>query len=199
MPNPTKADSTHAGAATPASSTIRETVALFDDPKRMEDAFVDLQTVGFDHAEISVLANREVIEEQLGRMYPSTAQAAGDPNAPRDAVVQQEVSNEARAAAIGIPAYIGALAAAAGVVATGGIGAAVAAAVVGGGAGGLLGGVLSQWLGSRRSEYFKDQIERGGILMWVRTPDEASEERARQVLERHGGRDVHAQDLPVPG
>lgn len=43
-----------------------------------------------------------------------------------------------------------------------------------------------------------DALDHGGLLLWVRTPDAAREEKARAILAKHGGRDVHVHDLKMP-
>ena len=43
----------------------------------------------------------------------------------------------------------------------------------------------------------QEQLDRGGLLLWVHTRDAAHEERATEILRRHSGRDVHVHDLPA--
>lgn len=60
-------------------ATMREAVALFDDPERLEQAVSDLCSHGFDHADLSLLA-----PEALGdRPVASARQLAQDPSTPR--------------------------------------------------------------------------------------------------------------------
>ena len=37
-----------------------------------------------------------------------------------------------------------------------------------------------------------EQIERGGVLLWVRLRDAEAEQRALDILRRHSAHDVHA-------
>ncbi len=48
-------------------------------------------------------------------------------------------------------------------------------------------------------QYLQEQLERGGLLLWVRTEDAEHEKRAREILERYSARDMHVHDLPVVG
>ncbi len=65
-----------------------------------------------------------------------------------------------------------------------------------GGAGGLIGARLSGFIDSHHAHYLQDQLDRGGLLLWVRTPDAEHERRATEILERHSAEDVHVHDLP---
>ena len=93
--------------------------------------------------------------------------------------------------------YLGGAATAGALVATGGslIGAAVAAAL-GGGAGGLMGSALAGLVGDRHAMGLQEQLDHGGLLLWVRTRDQEHEARAEDILRKHGAIDVHIHDLP---
>ncbi len=65
-----------------------------------------------------------------------------------------------------------------------------------GGAGGLLGAALSRYMDRRHALYIQQQIDRGGILLWVRTEDPGRERRAVDLLKRHSAADVHVFELP---
>jgi hypothetical protein len=121
--------------------TVREAVAVFDTEQQLEAAVDEIESHGFDRAEISLLAGEDTVEAKLGHRYRRITEAEDDPNAPRLSFVSRQAIHEAESAAIGFPLYIGAtlgtgIAAAAG----GPIGAVLAAAALGGGIGGTLGG-----------------------------------------------------------
>ena len=82
------------------------------------------------------------------------------------------------------------------VVATAG---AVAAAVVGTAiAGALLGTVFAHWMDQRHADWLQEQLDRGGILLWVRTPTEADERKALDLLSRYSAHDIHIHEIPAP-
>jgi len=94
--------------------------------------------------------------------------------------------------------YIGAMTAAGVVVASGGtLAALITAVVAAGGGGGLIGAIIAKWIGSHHAHYLQDQLERGGLLLWVRAPDIGAERRAIDILKRHSGVDVHGHTLPA--
>ena len=47
------------------------------------------------------------------------------------------------------------------------------------------------------ADLIQEQIDHGGLLLWVRTRDEDHEKRAVDILKKHSGKDVHLHDIPV--
>lgn len=179
-------------------ATIREAVAVFDNAKELEQAIDDLESSGFDRAEISLLATEHAIEEKLGHKYQKVTELEDDPVVPRTAYVSTEAMGDAEGGLVGGLLYIGAVAAAGAVVATGGtLAATLAAASMAGASGGFLGTILAALLDRRHAEYLSDQVNRGGLLVWVRTTDEGREKRAADILSRHSAHDVHVHSIPA--
>lgn len=184
--------------ATDAGTTIREAVAVLDDEKMLEAAIDDLMSAGFDRAEISLLAGAEAVERELGHRYRRVADLEDDAGVPRAFYVSKEAIGDAEGALVGGLLYVGAVAAAGAVVATGGtLAAVITAASLAGGAGGLIGATLAKLVGDHHATHLQEQLDRGGLLLWVRTRDMAHEERATAILRRHSAHDVHVHDLPV--
>jgi len=55
------------------NSIMTEAVAVFHDVESFEAAIDDLLAVGFDHADINVLAHEDTIASKLGPTHVSTA------------------------------------------------------------------------------------------------------------------------------
>jgi hypothetical protein len=183
---------------TDAGMTIREAVAVFADVPALEAAIDDLESAGFDRAEISLLASATTVEAKLGHRVEKVETLEDDPDVPRAAYVSKEAIGDAEGGLIGGFFYIGSLAAAGMVVATGGtLAATIVAAAMVGGTGGLIGATLAKLVGDHHAQYLKDQLDRGGLLLWVNLRDRAHEDRATEILRRHAGRDVHVHDLPA--
>jgi hypothetical protein len=184
--------------AKPEQPTVREAVAAFDDPKALEAAVSDLQSHGFDRADISFLA-REGFEGHLAQPYQDTRQAEDDPNAQRDPVVDDTDIRQRRTLEISMWATIAAFAAAGFTVATGGATALAAGMAVAamGGVGGV-GALLGKAYGGGQETFLKEQLERGGGVVWVRTRDAEAEERAVDILRQHSGQGVHLHEVPAP-
>ncbi len=177
---------------------VREVVGVFDNLAQMQSAIDDLLTDGFDQTTISVLAPEAVVRETLGDKSLSTKELEDDPRAPRGTYVDPEARNEAKAGLIGALIYIGAIGGAGVAMAAGGaLGPAIAAAVVLGGGGGIIGATLAQLVGSAEATWVTAQIDHGGMLLWARTWDEAKERIAVAVMQKNGGRDVHAHTTGV--
>ena len=63
--------------------------------------------------------------------------------------------------------------------------------------GGLIGGVLGEFMEERHAKYLQEQLDHGGLLLWVRTRNDTLEETAKRIIAKHSGRDVHAHDVPA--
>ena len=175
-----------------AAETSREAVGIFHSSEGLQDAIDELLSSGFHRAELSLLASEAAIVEKLGHRYAKVDVLADDPEVPRVAYVSTEAIGDAEGGIIGGLVYVGATVAAGAVVASGGTLLAVIAGVaLAGGAGGLIGSVLAKWLGDHHARYLQDQLERGGLLLWVRTRDSAREERAVEILTKYSAEKVH--------
>jgi outer membrane lipoprotein SlyB len=96
---------------------------------------------------------------------------------------------------VGSLTYLPAVLAAGTVVASAGI---VAAAITGTAIGGaLIGTVLARWLGQHHAEHLSEQLEHGGLLLWVRTHNKEQEKTAQRILLAHAGTGVHLHQFPA--
>jgi hypothetical protein len=164
------------------TATVREAVAVFDDPDRLENAMSDLQSNGIDRSNLSLLAHPSLAE----RLPARSQDVADDPATPRESAVTDTDIRQGRVLGTSLAATIAALAAAGITVATGGIAAAtVAAAAAAAGGVGVVGALLGRRLGEDQEAFLDAQLARGGVLLWVRTPDADAERRTLGVLRRH--------------
>lgn len=178
--------------------SMREAVAVFDDPKTMQQALSDLQGSGFDRADISFIARDSYFRGHLAQDYRDMHAAEDDPKAERATPVEETDIRQRRTLEISTGATIAAFAAVGLTVATGGataLAAGIGAAAAGGAAG--LGALLGKLYGQGQQKFMQEQIDRGGVLVWVHLRDATAEERALDILRRHGARDVHLHDIPA--
>jgi hypothetical protein len=56
---------------------------------------------------------------------------------------------------------------------------------------------LAKWIGDNHAQYLQEQLDHGGMLLWVRTWDSEKEKNALEILQKHSGRDVHLHALPA--
>jgi len=184
---------------TDRSKTVREAVGVFHTPEQLQAAATELQTAGFNHHDISFLAGEKTIAEKLGHIYVRSRDLADEPAAPREAYNSPPDIGDAKGALIGAPMYVAATLAAGVIAATGGTLAALLGGVaLAGGAAGLVGFAFANKAEQKYAEKLVDALERGGLLLWVRTPKPALEERATEILSRHGATDVHVHELKAP-
>ena len=182
-------------AAQETGSTVREAVAVFDDVASLEAAVEDLRAAGFPEEAISLLAGHDAVERKLGRMYRRVEELEDEPRAPRTAFVSEKNLDERENRLLSSLTVLPTVIAAGTVVASTG---AVAAAIVGTAiAGATIGTVLTHWMDKRHADRLQEQLDRGGVLLWVRTPTEADERKAVEVLTRYSAHDVHIHEIPV--
>jgi hypothetical protein len=180
------------------SRTIREAVGVFHSADELQAAIDELLQSGFHRAELSLLASEHAVAQKLGNRYRKVSSLADDPTIPRAAYVSPEAIGGAEGGLIGVLMYVGAVAAAGAIVASGGtLAAAILGAALTGGAGGLIGSLLARWVGEEHGQHLQGQVDRGGLLLWVRTWDAGDEKRAMRILKSHSGDDVHVHTLPA--
>ena len=180
-----------------ADTTVREAVCVFQDETSLQAAADELMSSGFDRSHLSLLAGQKTVEERLGHKYEKVAEIEDDTAVPTLAYVGKDSRTEAEAAVISGLAYVGALGALGAIVATGGtIAVALAGAALAGGTGGAIGALLSRYIEEHHAQHLQEQLDHGGLLLWVRTPDPAREAKAQEILARHSAEDVHIHELP---
>jgi hypothetical protein len=178
--------------------TVREAVGVFHSADDLQGAIDELLQSSFHRAELSLLASEHAVDEKLGHRYRRVSSLEDDPVIPRAAYVSPEAIGDAQGGLIGILLYVGAVAAAGAIVASGGtLTAAILGATLSGGVGGVIGSFLARLLGEEHGRRLQEQVDRGGLLLWVRTWDAADEKRAMDILRRHSGQDVHIHALPA--
>jgi len=179
-----------------AETKIREAVAAFDDPEALKAAVSELQGSGFNRADISFLARDGMTSGHVEAEYGEARTVEDDPSVKREGVIEESDIRQRRTLGISMAATVAAFAAAGFTVMSGGAAlvAAGAAAAAMGGVGGI-GALIGKAWGDGQDTFLREQLERGGILIWVRTPDEAAEARACAILRRHAAHDVHVHEV----
>lgn len=183
----------------PGEASIREAVAVFHDPEALQAAVSDLQSHGFDRAEISFIA-REGFSGHVAEDYREAGEVEDRPDVTREAPTDETDIRQRRTLEISMAATIAAFAAVGFTVLGGGAPALAAGvgAVAAGGVGGL-GALLGRLYGQGQDRFVQEQIDRGGVLLWVRTRDAEAETRALDILRRHAAEDAHVHEVPAAG
>lgn len=178
-------------------SIVREAVAVFATVKDMQAAVDELLTSNFDRADLSMLASADAVEQKLGYSFKSTTNIKDEPDVPTAPYIEPESIAVLQGSAIGGFMYVGAIIGFAPILASGGaIGAAIIGSLAGATGGTAIGAVLASFIDQKRADYLSEQLEHGGILLWVRTSDSEHEKRAVEILSRHSGTDVEVLGIP---
>lgn len=183
------------GAAAPAAQ-MREAVAVFDDPDRLDGAVAELQQCGFNRADLSIADGERC--RRLGIAYADAQEIEDDPTVPRTVFVSKASVGDAEGVLIGGAVYLGAVVAA-GVAAASGMGIAgtllvvtLTAALTGAVGLYLRGSVHRRYVGAIR-----DQVRHGGIVLWVNLHSPEQEQCALSVLGRCSAKRVHVHEVPA--
>ncbi|OSQ42454.1 hypothetical protein MGEO_20565 [Marivita geojedonensis] len=172
-----------------------EAVGVFDNLEDLQSTFYDLRMVGFSRYDISLLGNEEVLKEKLGQSYWRSEELEDDPRAPRAAFVSEEAIGELEGAIAGGFFFLGSyIAMAAMLTPAATLAASIAAIAIGGSPAAVIGTLLARRVGQQHKDYYTNQINHGGILLWVRVKDKEREELAVKIMKGHSGRDVHVHD-----
>jgi hypothetical protein len=177
-------------------ATVREAVAVFDDVGELEAAVEDLKAAGFAEDAFSLLAADEAVERKLGHLYQRVEELEDEDAAPRRryAALNRLGDREDRVASA--VTMLPDLIAAGTVVGSSGPLAATIAGLTSAGA--TLATVFSHFMNRSHADWLQEQLDRGGLLLWVRTPMEESERAAVAVLTQHATHDVHIHEVPTP-
>lgn len=167
---------------------MHEAVGLFKNMEQLQGALKELERTEFPRDALSILGHHEKLGSDFDQ-YISKAFDGEDLEAP----VRSEEKTIGAGILIGGTAYLGAMAAA---LAAGAITvpAFIAAAAMGGAGGAATGGVLAKLLGDHFNHQIEDQINDGGLMLWVRTPDHHKEELACQILTNYGAEHVQIRE-----
>ena len=169
---------------------IREAVGVFESPEALNAAVVELETTAFPRDAISVLGNAETLKKKFGIPYMRPEDAEDNPEAPRDILVRPEEKTIVISAVVAIAIYAAITGAALMLgPAPSGAGLAIMAVIAVATVSVAL-FVTKKLLAQRRKDS-EEQRNAGGTVLWVRTAEPEQEDMARDILCRHGAKDVH--------
>jgi hypothetical protein len=182
-----------------AEAKLREAVGVFHEEAALRAAVDALLIAGFDRSGLSLLADEQRVEAKLGHRWESVAELEDDLGVPRRHYAGIDSRIEGEAALVGGLVYVAAVAAVGLIVAAGGTAEqALIAAAIAGAIGALIGFALARAFERQHTRHLRQQLERGGLLLWVRTPEAKHERRALDILRTHGADHAHVHDMPDP-
>jgi hypothetical protein len=185
-------------AREPEIALVREAVGAFRSADALEQAVSTLASSGWDRSEMSLVAQHGMFAPTLPADGKDMHRAADDPNVDRSPVVSKDDVRQGRTLATSLAMVVAAFAASGATILTGGgaLAALVGAAAAGGGAAAAVNAV-GRWAGGSREMFLRDEIEQGGILLWVKVRNEDQATKATEILRRCGATDVHLHEVPA--
>jgi hypothetical protein len=174
-----------------------EVVGVFNNADALEAAASELLAFGFERTQINLLASEKAIEEKLGHKYEKVEELEDNLEVPKTIYRTKESIDVTKSALLGSLVSVGAVAAAGAILASGGaLAATLGSGILGAEVGGFIGGVIGEFIENHEARRLEEQLNHGGLLLWVRTEDDAEENAAKEILSKHSGRDVHAHAVP---
>ena len=181
------------------TNNVCEVVGVLNSEESLDSVIDHLLTSGFDQSEISLLATEKSVVEKLGHRYQKISSLEAEPTVPRKAYVAPENMSIAQGALVSGFLYVGAFAAASAVLALGGtIAMILAGGTLGATGGGLIGAVLGEFMEEKHAAYIQEQLEHGGLLIWVRARDQCHESEATRIMRLHKADDVRSIWCSIP-
>ncbi|WP_414474443.1 hypothetical protein [Microvirga sp. M2] len=166
-------------------------IGVLPSAEALQAAVDRLELAGFDRAQFGVLAPQAAVEGWRRHPTATATDVALDPAAPTGAYMEPESEGAAAGGLIGSLFYLGAGLAAGGIILTGGsLGVALAGVAAAGGTGGLLGALLAYGFHHEHARTIHDQLEHGGLVLWIQPRTAEQHDLARAELEAAGAREI---------
>lgn len=178
------------------STLIREAVGIFFDQQHLEEALKDLQSSGFEHDEIGLLAGEHTIEKSLGDLYSRINTYTDPSQAPETAFVKNDSLGETFRTLSGGLVFTGASTAmGVAVISTGIFGGAMVVAATGVAAVAGFSALVGTLIHQSDAEYLEEQVDQGHLLLFVRVSSPEEEQQAVEILSRHAGYDARVHEV----
>lgn len=172
-----------------------QAVAVFQDVATLDSAVASLVEAGFNINDVSLLASDVTVADKLGHRYERVEELEDCAEAPRVAYRTLDEFADTERTVANVLTYLPTIIAAGTVVASAGV---VAAAIAGTAiSGAVLSTVLARWIDKAHADHLQQQLEHGGLLLWVNTPTAEKQGTAIRVLKEHAATDVHLHDFAV--
>lgn len=177
----------------PPGGKVREAVGLFNDPKEMQETIDELEISGFPRYEISVLEENESERIIPSGDYSSIEALEDNPDTPRRINITREDIGFVQGVILAAGIFFGVVFAIS-VAAVFELSSPLAVII-----GGLIGLLCGAYVAKIFNDNYKKQMNRrfkkGGMLLWVNTPNQEKETKACSILSKHHAQDVHVHEV----
>lgn len=177
----------------PPDGKIREAVGLFNNPKEMQETIDELEISGFPRYEISVLENNESETNLPNGEYSSMEALEDNPDTLRRINITREDIGFVQGVILAAGIFFGVVFAIS-VAAVFALSSPLAV-IVGGLVGLLCGAYIAKLFNDNYNKQIKKQVKKGGMLLWVNTPNREKEAKACSILSKHHAQDVHVHEV----
>lgn len=179
----------NAAGNTPTKNGYTEIVGLFHSIEDLEKAISYLTGSDWHRSELSLLSQHKVFDPD--HVERQAAELADDPNVDRQPPFSEVDMQQGRTLTTSVSGAVGAVIGAGAVIISGGgtVGAIVGALVIGGGAAAVV-EIMGRRASSKHERFLKEQVEKGGIPLWVKIESPEQETKARSIFEDHGATHV---------
>jgi hypothetical protein len=143
---------------------------------------------------VSLLTSKHAAQEKLSQGYRNISLLARNPAIRREVHHSNEAGGVIKSGLIAA-LYSAAMAATGAVMFHGTVTTVIAVTAMAAAAGGLIGGILAKCGEVCRVRRLQEEVDRGGLLLCVRTRDAEDEKRAVKILKKHSAEDIHLAPL----
>ena len=169
-----------------------EVVGIFNSAQELNETVNELFTHGFEQSSLSVLANEDLVIQNLGKNYRKVDDIADDIQTARTSFYPEENISIAKGAIIGGLMYIGTIATSGIIIIGGGpLSVALTTAAAVAGTTTIIGVLLAKMIGKHHEEYIEKQLQKGGLLLWVHLKDKSQKNLVVKILQDNHARNVH--------
>ena len=168
-----------------------EIVGIFRDKEGLEKAINELESLNFEGHQINILGSNKEMKKIYGTSRVSPELLQDDPDDSKGDRLRSAERIIGSTATIGVSTYVGGcLGAMIGYGSSNqfGVGITVLGAIFGAG----VTTSINYFLRTKHLKKIKNQIDTGGMPLWVQTTDKTKQEKAVNVMRKHGAYDVHA-------
>lgn len=166
----------------------RNVAGVFHEIVAFERVLDTLLEEGFDASEVSILGSHEAILKHFGRL-PDISELTDARDTPREALRNEAALHKAIDYIANTLALISEVGVAAAAYAVGGpVGVAAISADV---TDTTIDSVLSGYIDDKYRDRFEQNIRDGGVICWVRTPENDDVAAATRIMTAAGGQHIH--------
>jgi hypothetical protein len=157
---------------------------LFENQILAEQAVGLLTDTGFPPEDISILMAEPTHGHEFGVESESKAPEGATTGAVVGGVIGAIAAGVAAVGTITVPGL--------GVIAAGWIVSALAGASIGAAAGGLVGALIGLGVPEHEAKFYAEEVQKGGVLVGIRTQWADRAQAAEEILKRSGGRNIRS-------